>query len=54
MRDLKIISFISAPGGVGKTTIALCLSWFLAERNITTLLIDLDPSLGLTLNLKNL
>ncbi len=53
MSERKTISFISAPGGVGKTTIALCLSWFLRERNNTPLLIDLDPSLGLTLNLKD-
>ncbi len=47
----KIISLISAPGGVGKTTIAVLLGWFLKERNKKTLLIDMDPSLGLTLNL---
>lgn len=53
MNKIRTISFFSAPGGVGKTTIALCLSWFLRERNFTPLLIDLDPSLGLTLNLRN-
>ncbi|MFQ6126379.1 MAG: ParA family protein [Candidatus Heimdallarchaeota archaeon] len=53
MKGFKTIAFISAPGGVGKTTIALCLAWFLAERNKSTLLLDLDPSLGLTLTLKD-
>ncbi|KKK80820.1 hypothetical protein LCGC14_2819670 [marine sediment metagenome] len=47
----KIVSLISAAGGVGKTTIAVLLGWFLKERNKKTLLIDMDPSLGLTLNL---
>lgn len=51
MTKNKIISFISAPGGVGKTSIALLLSWFLKEHGKSNLLIDLDPSLGLTLNL---
>ncbi len=53
MSERKTISLISAPGGVGKTTIALCLAWFLKERNKPTLLIDVDPSLGLTLSLKD-
>ncbi|MFQ6127084.1 MAG: ParA family protein, partial [Candidatus Heimdallarchaeota archaeon] len=53
MKGFKTIAFISAPGGVGKTTIALNLAWSLAELNKSTLLIDLDPSLGLTLNLKD-
>ncbi len=53
MSKSKIVSLISAPGGVGKTTIALCLSWFLKEQNRQSLLIDLDPSLGLTLTLKD-
>lgn len=49
----QVIGFLSAPGGVGKTTIALCLSWFLKESGKRNLLIDLDPSLGLTLSLKD-
>jgi cellulose biosynthesis protein BcsQ len=36
MSDTKIISLISAPGGVGKTTAALCIGWFLKERNISS------------------
>lgn len=54
MVDTKILSFLSAPGGVGKTTIALLLSWFLKEKGKSNLLIDLDPSLGLTLKLKDI
>ena len=54
MTENKIISFLSAPGGVGKTTIAILLSWFLKEKGISNLLIDLDPSLGLTLKLKDI
>ena len=50
----KTISFLSAPGGVGKTTILMCLSWFLRERNQNILLTDMDPSLGLTLLLKEI
>lgn len=39
----RIISIISAKGGVGKTTVALNLSVALAERGRSTLLVDLDP-----------
>ncbi|MBD3228330.1 MAG: AAA family ATPase [Candidatus Lokiarchaeota archaeon] len=53
MAKHKYISFISAPGGVGKTTTILCLSWLLRENNKSILLIDMDPSLGLTLHLYN-
>ncbi len=51
MTKPKTISFISAPGGVGKTTTALCSAWFMKQRNYSNLLIDLDPSLGLSLSL---
>lgn len=51
MSKYKIISFLSAPGGVGKTSIALLLGWFLKQNGKNNLLIDLDPSLGLTLKL---
>lgn len=54
MIENKIISFLSAPGGVGKTTIAVLLSWLLKEKGKDNLLIDLDPSLGLTLKLTNI
>jgi len=54
MAKNKIISFLSAPGGVGKTTIAVLLSWLLKEKGKESLLIDLDPSLGLTLKLTNI
>lgn len=51
MNNHKIISFLSAPGGVGKTSIALLLGWFLKQNGENNLVIDLDPSLGLTLKL---
>ncbi|MBD3213489.1 MAG: AAA family ATPase [Candidatus Lokiarchaeota archaeon] len=51
MSQYKIISFLSAPGGVGKTSIALLLGWFLKQDGNNNLLLDLDPSLGLTLKL---
>ena len=51
MSKTKVVSFLSAPGGVGKTTITLCASWFMRERNIRPLIFDMDPSLGLTLSL---
>ncbi len=51
MARTKIISFLSAPGGVGKTSMALLLGWFLKQNGHNNLLIDLDPSLGLTLKL---
>ncbi len=45
----KVVSFLSAPGGVGKTTLAITLSLFLNMDGKKSLLIDLDPSYGLSL-----
>ena len=45
----KIISFLSAPGGVGKTTLALVFSLFLSLDGKRVLMLDLDPSYGLSL-----
>lgn len=53
MKEATHVSFLSAPGGVGKTTIALCLGWFLRKNAKSVLLTDMDPSLGLTLRLYN-
>lgn len=54
MVETKIISFLSAPGGVGKTSIAILLGWHLKESGRSNLLVDMDPSLGLTLTLKDI
>jgi len=43
MGEDKVISFLSASGGVGKTTVAILLSWHLKESGKTNFLIDLDP-----------
>jgi chromosome partitioning protein len=40
----KIISVVLPKGGVGKTTSAVNLSYFLAKKRYKTLLIDLDPT----------
>ena len=42
--NVKIISFISASGGVGKTKLSLLFSCFLRQLRLKILLIDLDPS----------
>ncbi len=49
--DGKVFGFFSAPGGVGKTTFALLLGWFLREASKKVLLIDMDPSISLSLTL---
>ncbi len=46
-----MLSVLSGPGGVGKTTIALILAYALCKAGKNPLLIDTDPSLGLTLSL---
>lgn len=40
----KIISVVLPKGGVGKTTSAVNLSYYLAKSNYKTLIIDLDPT----------
>ena len=45
----KRVSFISAPGGVGKTKLALLLTGYLAKQNKKVLFIDLDPTAGASL-----
>ena len=42
--DMPVISFISAKGGVGKTTTALVLACELAEAGAQVTLIDADPN----------
>ncbi|GAB4314183.1 MAG: ParA family protein [Promethearchaeota archaeon] len=50
----RVVSFLSAPGGVGKTSLCLTLSWMLREKGSSPFLFDLDPSLGLTLRFLNI
>ncbi len=40
---MKTIAFANLKGGVGKSTLAVHTAWYFAERNLRTLLIDLDP-----------
>jgi len=44
----KILGLLSAPGGVGKTTIAASLGWLFRESGKRVLLIDMDPSISLS------
>jgi len=45
------LSMLSGPGGVGKTTVALLLAYIFRKRGYDVVLIDTDPSLGLSLTL---
>jgi chromosome partitioning protein len=51
----KVVSFISASGGVGKTTLTILLAKWLIENRLVSplklLLVDLDPTAGLSLSL---
>lgn len=47
----KVIGFFSAAGGVGKTTISLILGYFLKLDNKKVLMVDMDPSVCLSLYL---
>ncbi len=44
----KVLGIFSAPGGVGKTTLAANLAWLFRESDYRVLLIDLDPSISLS------
>ncbi len=44
----KVIGIFSAPGGVGKTTLAASLGWLLRESGRRVLLVDMDPSISLS------
>jgi chromosome partitioning protein len=45
----EMISIVSQKGGVGKTTSAVCIGWFLARAGYRTLLLDLDLQNGLAI-----
>lgn len=45
----EIIGFFSAAGGVGKTTISMLLGYFLKREGKRVLMIDMDPSVCLSL-----
>lgn len=47
----KTVAFISASGGVGKTKLALMLAWYLRKHGKRVLIIDLDPTAGISLEL---
>lgn len=48
---MKSIAFVSAKGGVGKTTLTANLATVLASRGLRVLVIDLDPQNALCLHL---
>lgn len=50
---MKIIAIANYKGGVAKSTTALELGWYLAERNVNVLMIDADPQANLTTYLLN-
>ena len=43
MNIMKVISITNQKGGVGKTTSAINIAYFIAKRGFRTLLIDFDP-----------
>ncbi len=45
----RVIGVLSAPGGVGKTTIARLLAWMARLDGKSVLLVDMDPSVSLSL-----
>ena len=46
-KDGRVVSFINMKGGVGKTTLAVGLSWELAADH-RVLLVDVDPQFNAT------
>jgi chromosome partitioning protein len=40
---MKIISLINSKGGVGKTTLSVCIAAYLKTQNKKVLLVDADP-----------
>ncbi|MDK2463409.1 MAG: AAA family ATPase [Candidatus Korarchaeota archaeon] len=42
MKGGKVLGLFSAPGGVGKTTIAALTAWFARESGSRVLAIDMD------------
>ena len=48
---MQVIAFLSASGGVGKTTIAAHLAYMFRREGNNVLLADMDPSAGLSVTL---
>lgn len=44
-----VVGLMSAPGGVGKTTMAALFGWLFRESGKRVLMIDMDPSVSLSL-----
>jgi chromosome partitioning protein len=51
MQAVQVIAFLSASGGVGKTTIAAHLAYMFRREGSNVLLVDMDPSAGLSVML---
>ena len=43
MRSLRIIAIVNQKGGVGKTSLAMNLAWFLHTAGGRTVVLDADP-----------
>lgn len=54
LRSATVINLLTLKGGVGKTTIALELSKFIAKKSLKVLAIDLDPQANLSLALSQM